>query len=67
MRAIKNMTRFVRRVGSNEPYRVDVVRRVAVKPVGLGQRNPRDWHLTEVSHEWVPTSELVGRREARSR
>jgi len=66
MRAIKNVTRFVRRVGSNEPYRLSAVQRIAVKPVNLGNHAPGD-HFTTVSHEWVPEGNLVGRREARQR
>lgn len=60
MRAVKNMVRHTRRVGSNEPYRVAAPHRVAVKPVYLGNHAPGD-HFTAVSHQWVPEKELVGR------
>jgi hypothetical protein len=61
MRRIKNMSRFVRRVGSNEPYRVSKPGRVAIKEVHLGNHKPNDY-FTAVSHEWVPAQDLRVRR-----
>lgn len=58
--------RISRPVGSKEPYSFRAPKRVAVKPVYLGQYPPTT-HYAPAIHRFIPAEELYDNRKGRKR